>query len=423
MTSISYTLVTSVNQSPEFFQFEPKHFAYTNKDIVSINSKSLNDFEVNIISQDDDNGAVTDFTLPEIFQNSVMAVIDLIFVKSMNGTLSINKDTTETEFEDAFSDLTITFSSLFEDTTGNIWPTDVTISNGTNTLTAYMYPSEFVKMYSGSEVEVIPLLSNVDTFGTVDAVDVRGAIADLEAIPFAEEFSEISTKHPCTKVSLLEHKWVNQHNQSEVVNVPFGIVQYGYPSEEVIDQAIRDHIDNHSTLTKSAKETIFPTLYGSYGYTIFPIWDKLAFDDDRPTYSPIFRPDNMLEYIKTVVHLCGDSHLLNTWELLPTQYQSVNCFMVPDEDNYDDIGTLSENLPRYFNVAPSHPEFVKLGPDTRVFVTRLFDALIIAESFPESAPNSIVEIEQVNGLTYATFFSGGLRWRVLTKSSYIGGLK
>ena len=59
-----------------------------------------------------------------------------------------------------------------------------------------------------------------------------------------------------------------------------------------------------------------------------------------------------------------------------------------------------------------------MSPDVQEFVKVLFEALSCAELHPRAILTQGIDIEVIGELTYATFFSLGLRWRVLTKITY-----
>lgn len=419
MSTIVYSIVTAPGQSDDFFNFKPKHFSVTNREIEIFNSELVNDFEINLLHRfvDGVETAPKDGLTISV-RNGLMDIMDLIITKSNNGTLSIDNSVTTAEFANQFPAYTILFESLITDSNNKVWPQKVTVTVGAEIAVLYLFPSKFELSYPNSNIEVIPLFNNINDFGVINLSAINAAIANLSSLPYAAEFDAITRENPCTNIELAYHQWVNRANLSEDASIPFGLVCYGDPSEEAKDAAVREFIESKSTLSKSDKEVIFPSLFGSYGFTLVPFWNNVAFKDSRNVYSPIVDTRSMIQFVSDGIPTLNYAHVDANWELLPTIFQSLSCFVVPDEIEFDNVGTLTDTISRYFLVATTDADFVDMPNDTQEFVKTLIEALSSAESYPNTNPAVGVEIEIIGDLSYATFFSGGLRWRVLTKISF-----
>lgn len=419
MSTTIYGIVSAIGLSPEFMNFKRKHHTVTNKVITQWNSETDNDFEFNILHRFTNvEETETHEGLTQPVKETVMAAIDLVLVKSINDSLSIDKGTTKTEFENAFPSAVFEFEDIFQDTNNSVWVTKMSIVSGAETAHIYFYPAKFEVSYPNSNVSVIPLMDDVDSFASVGLSTINSLIGKLDTLPFSAEFAEITQELPCTNLTIDEHQWVNKSNTTETTPVPFGIISYGYPSEESKEQAVRQFIERNSTLSKTDREIIFPGLFGSSGFNLFPFWDQISQEQSRNIYSPILRPNDMIEFVKNNVDALNGIHVNDTWEFLPTLFQSIGILSVPDQESYDEIGQLKQHIETYFLVAPSDGNFSQMGPEVQEFVKSLFEALSCAELHPSATPTQGIDIEIIGGLTYATFFSLGLRWRVLTKVAF-----
>ncbi len=418
---VTHSIITAIGQSPEFFCFKRKHFSVTDKVIHQINNVDGYDFEINVLHRFD-SGTETEPSLGVTapVQSTLLAVVELIIEKSNAGTLDISQATTESEFTNQFPDYVISFEGLITDSDESVWPQMVTVSDSNETAIMYFYPAYFEVQYTNSNVGVITLFDDINEFGTVNLSTVNLTVANLDELPYSSKFMEITSETPCTTQQIVMHTWVNRDNLTETMDIPFGIVCYGNPSEEVQNAAIRAYIIANSDFTSSDREVIFPTLFGNFGFTIFPYWGNVAFYDGRNIYSPIVESASMLTYIEESVVTLDPTHCANTFEIFPTVFQSLSCFVVADEEEYEQIGTLLSRIPKYILASPTSEDFVTMPADTQAFVQTLFEALDSAENYPSNNPVEGLIIELVDNLSYITFFSDGIRWRVLTKTSLLG---
>ncbi len=415
-----YSYVTALGKSPEFFDFNRKHEAVTKWTPGLLNSNTGNDFEIHILHHFDDSVEIDpQGSIRDGFSTLLINAVDLLITKSSLGQLSLDASVIKTEFENNFSNTTFTFEGVITDSNNDVWPQKMIVeSSQEETATLYLYPSHFETEYPNSNVEVVSIFEDNDDFGTVNLAGINVVINNLGFLPFADDFAKITSDNPCTKVEVGEYQWVNRKNLSEDRMVPFGLVCYGNPSTEAKEAAVRKFIEYNTDLDPNQLEIIFPTIFGSYGFTMVPYWDNKAIESVRTIYSPVVDPAAMATLLSGKLPAVDDAHIKTASETIPTMFQSLVCMAIPDKDELDKIVDFNHSVDRYILASPTSSDFTNMPTATKEFVKTLMEALEAAESHPIGVPAEGVTIEVVGNLAYATFHSNGLRWRVLTKSTF-----
>ena len=419
MSTIVYGIITAPGQSSSFFDFKKKHFSRSNKTPYIMNSELANDFEVNIIHRFEDSietepsEGVTTLTSVD-----VMDLVDMVITKSKNKNFSLDVDVTTAEFETTFPGWEIEFTGIITDAEGLVWPKLITLVGDSETVVLYLYPNYFETNYPNTNVTVVTLIDNLDEFETMSTAAIKSAVANLDTMVFSDEFAAITEDQPPTKILVDSHTWVNSNELSETVDIPFGVVCYGEPSVEVREAAIRDHIIANSTMGATVREVVFPSLFGSEGYTLFPFWGNIARVDDRNIYSPACSVEDMIAFAAEVTSTITTTFAGINYTVIPTVFQSLSLLCIPEDNPLAPIGKFEENIKDYFLAATTSGDFTGMSTDTQSFVKTLFEVLDIAETYPEANTIDDYEIEVVDDITYITFFSNGYKWRVVTKAIY-----
>lgn len=249
----------------------------------------------------------------------------------------------------------------------------------------WLLRDSFLEQYDEYAIKVVGPLEVLDSMTGIytDALDLL-TIQSSEA--FNARIEAAKEGEPPTSVGIIEYNFHNKLDPSIFTPVRWAVLRYGPKAtdENLTKAAIEEYIAQHTEAPLDLWRTLFPDVFMYDEFLILPVYQKLAFKNlttRANTYSTMVRPQEILEWISSVFDdTFTIEHIEGTLEITNHPYRTLALAIIPGLNNSVGRNQFSKVFKDYIPVATSHPDFMRMMPNTRAFLKLLWTALRIAET-------------------------------------------
>lgn len=293
-----------------------------------------------------------------------------------------------------------------------------------NEVMVWLSNNSFAAQYDEYALTVIPPLKNIDAFfGTKASVVAALAARTLPQIML--EAQAAKGGFPETVVAAEEYNWVDPVSAS-LTPTSWTFLIYGAAgdNEDSIREAIRAYIAANSSHTEAEWKTIFPDIYKSTEFMIFPRWHNYAVADrvlQAGTYSPVVMMKKETTWLKarlTVAMGYSTAFIDTHASIMPTSYKSLALLITGGPDNRSSLFDITRVFPDIINVPTSDTLFELMAEPTQEWLLKLQAMLIVAEkaSIYSVLPSGMQRLVR-NGILYITSRYAGITYLVASKAT------
>lgn len=273
----------------------------------------------------------------------------------------------------------------------------------------------FQIQYSKYEHIVVAPFSNIDDF----LLGYNSVKTNIDAIAPSEYINNIATVtqgYPSTTVVALDFDYVDPNNSNNTITTSWAVVVYGKAGTNVdhCKASIRDFIAENSSHDEASWREIFPSLYITIEFLIYPRWRDYAIQEligTQGAYDSAVKPAKQLNYLKSFLTNYPQDHIDDYTVILPINYRSLMLLIVPSVDNnvdYRDFTLLYNDI---MNVPTTDPLYNQMRLITRNWLRAIVEMSILAETATTQtilpaemslvARGNILYIEKsINGIQY-----------------------
>lgn len=294
-----------------------------------------------------------------------------------------------------------------------------------NEVTLWLSNQAFITQYDNSSVTVVPPLKLLDVFfGEKSAI-----VAALAARTLNQTMLDVQTAKagfPETVVAAEAFDWVDPTNPATRIPTNWTFLIYGAAgdNEDSVREAIRAYIAANSSHTEAEWKTIFPDIYKSTEFLIFPRWHNYAVADrvlQAGTYSPVVNVRKEIDWLKlrlTAGTGYTPAFVENHATVLPCNYKSLALLITAGPDNRNALFDILRVYPDIINVPTSDTLFELMAFGTKEWLLGLNRLLVVAEKATAytSLPADMHRLVR-NGVMYITGRFNAITYLVATKAT------
>lgn len=295
--------------------------------------------------------------------------------------------------------------------------------------TIWFVDSRFQSQYDQYEILLIPPTTPIDNLDASTSV-VTGLLQALQPGDVLTQATTLAGNYPYTGLIPFNVVWNNPIAPHNTLNTTWYVLGYGPMAFDVdnIKNAIREYITTQTALPSGSWNVIYAGLYAENEFVIIPLWGNMAIPVDGldvAIYDAAVRTGNL----NTVAtnHLPGsyaDSVTLSTYlianlEVMATYWRSAMMIAVGNPNNVGANTQISMLYPDYASIAPSSPDWLRMGASTRDFVSHLVAGLEAALTMTSTSgiPSGFGRATR-DGKIYLTFSYAGYTYFILTAGSF-----
>lgn len=296
-------------------------------------------------------------------------------------------------------------------------------------LTIWFADSAFRKQYDETEIFIIPPVENIQ--GLINSkVNVNNLIIEQSQDLLINRIQEITGDLPHTALYPYRLTWHDPEDFNAVLPTVWTAVIYGaagYDSEAVKDK-IREYIADNSDYDKWNE--IYPDLYAETEFSFFPLWDKLALQENAQQvgiYSSLVLNrgvrSHVKEFLPTGYSQSGgsiddylDAHLFNGVAF----YRSLAFGALGNPNNKNGLLDLNMLYPD-INLALDtlSNDFGRMTIETQELCRRFNAALNVAREFNPNNPLEVGYTRMVRrGMHFISFNYLDFNYVILTRYSF-----
>lgn len=301
-------------------------------------------------------------------------------------------------------------------------PDNVSWTSNNTRFIIWFHDESFRHQYLDFLIEVTMPLETVDDLlrSEAEVKERLYTIARLSQLQNDRPHDGVPTKSP-----LVTHTWFERGNPSVSMDLNFGLNAYGQTASSVDEQrkAIADHILANSSYNRIDWAQVFPSIFKTNEVYIIPAWDEISLENMTlvgSLYSPVLPINKALRIGNKYAFGYTTEHVNTHLETVPVAYKSLATVSIGSATNTNDQYSLRDTFPEYAFIHAHSNDYSSLPENTRDFMNKLYQVIILAEHFTLTSPipSDISHIER-NGWHYLTAAVDGLSMIVLTKLSYM----
>lgn len=292
----------------------------------------------------------------------------------------------------------------------------------TNALMVWFSDASFRQQYNEYEIVVVPPLLPLDRF-FAGASAVR---ADLSARLLPAILSDIQTARNFIPESVMSGEsfdYVDPTNPTNRVSTSWTLLIYGKSGDnlDAVREAIQAYIAANSTHSVTEWKLIFPDIYKTTEFLIYPRWHNYAIPDrmlQAGIYSPVVSLKKEVDYLKAVLPLIEPTHIETHAAVLPCTYKSLALLLLAGPDNRNGKFAITLVYPDIINVPTSDTLFEAMAESTQEWVLQMERMVIAAESMTtySDPPDGFRKVLRA-GVLYVTAKINNIAYLVASKAS------
>lgn len=328
--------------------------------------------------------------VPDAMVSKILAMGQFLFNTSIDGSLSDNKESCQQAITAEFAtDLEVLTVGAME-TNGVYWlPTYVffKVLGSDNLCRVWFSDPAFRAQYDINEIMVIPPVIPMDDLHKERAI----ALAKLDGISIHDMITRegiLTGEIPETKLHTVEYDWVDKNDPSIRVPTPFMVAIYGASgiNDDLIRQALIDHILANSAFDRDEWEKIFPDLFRPTEFYIGPIWDRYSLPNNTISaglFSPVFPIRDTAKYAGSFFPAMDKAYLDANVATSTTVFKGLAFIAIGNPRNRGNLFRFEDLWPNYINLSTNHSDFDRIPPLTQKFIIKLITMLETAENLTE----------------------------------------
>lgn len=208
-----------------------------------------------------------------------------------------------------------------------------------------------------------------------------------------------------------EYEWHCLTNSDITYSCPLGELINGLAGVNIdfIQANLRTTILTQSAHSEDDWRIVLPQLFKKTEFLLVPLWDrKSLYNQDESTrlYSPTTRLKDatIKAYTDKYMTDLSASFLDGNLCLSGSAYKNLSFLSCGNPDNYGAKTSFDAQFPEYAVVNTLSPEFSKIPARVRLFITKMVDLFMTAETATASSlvPTGFTRVER-NGVSYITF--------------------
>ncbi len=363
--------------------------------------------------------------VPDAMVTKILAMGQFLFNTSIDGSLSDNKESCQQAITAEFAtDLEVLTVGAME-TNGVYWlPTYVffKVLGSENLCRVWFSDPAFRAQYDINEILVIPPVVPMDDLHKERAI----ALAKLDGISIHDMVTRegiLTGDVPETKLHTVEYDWVDKNDPSIRVPTPFMVAIYGASgiNDDLIRQALIDHILADSAFDRDEWEKIFPDLFRPTEFYIGPIWDRYSLPNNTISaglFSPVFPIRDTSKYARSFFPAMEAEYLNANVATSTTVFKGLAFIAIGNPRNRGDLFRFEELWPNYINLSTNHGDFDRIPPLTQKFIIKLITMLETAENLTDYSeiPTGMTRITR-EGIRYLASSYNKVMYLVALKSN------
>lgn len=210
-------------------------------------------------------------------------------------------------------------------------------------------------------------------------------------------------------------------DSQKTVLLPFALAYCGakVPSSLECRKAIRDYLEENTTLSQEQMEILFPELYVNSRFFIVPLYDVYTQRPDRDVYNSIMSLKTLREKASLIFDETDAEFREQYLEILLNAQNKMWCVTIPDQLN-DQLFSILEQHPTYQDYSSQVPGWKWMESTTQEFAGKLIRCFSVLNG--ESVSSEFIRTE-LYGKSYLSFTAGKSEYLVMEKDSYLQFLK
>lgn len=291
-----------------------------------------------------------------------------------------------------------------------------------NQNTIWLSDNSFKLNYDDYEIVVVPPVTNLELFfGTY-----QNAVNEINRRTFIDSMDLIQSArngYPETILTAEEYYFINPNNASNRTKTNWTIMIYGPAGNDVdlIKDALIDYIQRNSTRTENQWKQIFPDIFKSTEFLIYPRWHNYAIEEmviQSGIYSPLVNPIKEINYLKQILPTFNPDHIQDYALIMGFPYKSIALSIISHFENRDNLFDLTTIYPDIINVSNTSLDFNRMTLTTKGFLEKLAAMIYIAESLDQytELSSGYRRVER-DGITYITVRYDNVRFMVSSKAT------
>lgn len=291
-----------------------------------------------------------------------------------------------------------------------------------NQNTIWLSDNSFKLNYDDYEIVIVPPITNLELFfGTYQT-----AVNEINRRTFIDSMDLIQATrngYPETILTAEEYYFINPNNPSNRTKTNWTIMVYGPAGNDVdlIKDALIDYIQRNSTRTENQWKQIFPDIFKSTEFLIYPRWHNYAIEEmviQAGIYSPVVNPIKEVNYLKDILPTFNPDHIENHTLIMGFPYKSIALSIISHFENRDDLFDLTDLYPDIINVSNTSLDFNRMSLITKGFLEKLATMIYVAESLDQytELTSGYRRVER-DGITYITVRYDNVRFMVSSKAT------
>lgn len=254
----------------------------------------------------------------------------------------------------------------------------------TNAIKVWFSDPALRRQYSNYAIIVVPPIDDLNDFFK-STPEVKAAVAARSGSRTAQLIQTAKNSHPETVIRADDFTFVSPINLEYRPALAWNTLIYGAAGDnlDMIKAAIREYCLANSSYSSSDWAIIFPDIFKTTEFAIFPFWEKIAIPN-RSTqvglFSPILNPTEALTYVKGFYTTPQAAHVEANLQLFGHNYRSIVMGIVGGEENKNSKFKITDYYPDYIDVGTNSVDYNRMAKKTQDWVQMLARLLMIAET-------------------------------------------
>jgi len=280
--------------------------------------------------------------------------------------------------------------------------------------------NSFKEQYDEYEIVVIPPIVSLDSFFTNYSAAV--ALVNSRTYVSAMEVTQTARNgYPETILTAEQYDFINPVNATVKAPTNWTILIYGRAGNDsdLIKAAIVEYILTHTERTEEDWKVIFPDIFKSTEFLIWPRWHNYAVVNmvlQSGIYSPVVSLKKELDYIKAKLTGYSSTHVDNHLQAMGFPYKSICLLSIGSFENRNDKFKITDIYPDIINVSNMSLDFNRMYVDTKTILEHLAYMVYTAETMTEITElmSGYRKIER-DGILYVSTLFNNVRYLVASK--------
>lgn len=287
--------------------------------------------------------------------------------------------------------------------------------------------AKFREQYEDYIIFTIPPINSINDLHT-NITALSNLLSEASASVVMDKANELAAGFPYTKLVNVALTWHDPDNTLVTHKTYWYFVVHGDMGldEDNLKNAVREYISQNSNKTNWDK--VYPELYSENEFIIVPMWENMALPDGAASvglYSSMVDYGELAAIAKSRIptgyaQITNINTFVNNYlRVLSVYYRGMQVLALGNPSNSASYFDLRDKFPDYTCVNSTDPDFSRMEPLTREFITTLNTALEYARTMSNNsvAPTGFNKITR-GSRYYLTFNVQGHYFLVLLKSSY-----